>query len=235
MAKFVIDLHRKYGPIVFFTIDSLKIVSIGSPELYKEHQQVFDRCVELFIILEDILGKGSIQFANGERGKFLHKSFSRPFSFPECRKYYPMLHKVGKSFIEKVEKLPNGAHVPLLESMLIMIIKEVLLISFGYDFDDDNIARRQLQNYKDAFGDVFYGDETAIKSKDEELFQGIFRYREFVKEALENRLKTRHLDNNTYFIDTLLELGLDKDEELDHAVSLFTGAFHTTAHCMSSN
>ncbi|GAB6027650.1 hypothetical protein CHUAL_001891 [Chamberlinius hualienensis] len=233
MPKFVIELHQKYGPIVFFTIGNLKMVSIGSPELYKEHQHLFDRPVELFIILVEVLGKGTIQIANGERGKFLHKSLSRPFSFPECKNYYPMLRKIGNSFVNKLETLPKHSHVPLLENMLILIIKEVLLVAFGYEFDDEDIARKQLQNYKDAFGDVFYGDEEAVKTKDENMYKGIVRYRQLLIDVLNNRLKTRHMDSNTHFVDVLLDLGLDKDEELDNAVSFFTAAFHTTAHLLT--
>ena len=37
------DLHATYGPIVSFWWGTKSVVSIASPELFKEHQAEFDR------------------------------------------------------------------------------------------------------------------------------------------------------------------------------------------------
>ncbi|GAB6027651.1 hypothetical protein CHUAL_001892 [Chamberlinius hualienensis] len=233
LANCVMKLHEQYGPIVCFTLETMKLVSIGSPELFKEHQHVFDRPVELFLGQIPIIGEGSIQIANGDRGKFLHKSLSRPFSFLECENYYPILRQIGGKFIDKLESLPKASTIPLQEYMLILTVKEVAHVSFGYEFEDDDIARQQIQNYNDAFGELFYDDEHRNKDQDKVKILGIRKYRQFLKNALDNRLKTRHLDSHTYFVDTLLDMGLEKDEELDNAVTFFTGAFHTTANLLT--
>ncbi|KAL3831794.1 hypothetical protein ACJMK2_023498 [Sinanodonta woodiana] len=43
LHEFLIDLHKKFGNIVSFWMGQTFVVSIASPELFKEHQGVFDR------------------------------------------------------------------------------------------------------------------------------------------------------------------------------------------------
>lgn len=43
LHEFLVDLHKKFGPIASFWWGQDYVVSIASPELFKEHQYVFDR------------------------------------------------------------------------------------------------------------------------------------------------------------------------------------------------
>lgn len=43
LHEYLIDLHQKYGDIAAFWIGKEMVVSICSPELFKEHSCVFDR------------------------------------------------------------------------------------------------------------------------------------------------------------------------------------------------
>jgi len=62
LQEFLMDLHKQFGPISSFWMGRQYVVSIASPELFKEHQSVFDRPRELSLyfyeafILYDFIG-----------------------------------------------------------------------------------------------------------------------------------------------------------------------------------
>lgn len=43
LHEFLMDLHKKYGSIASFWMGKQLVASIASPELFKEHLNVFDR------------------------------------------------------------------------------------------------------------------------------------------------------------------------------------------------
>ena len=43
LHEFLLDLHEEYGPIASFWMGQRLVLSIASPELFKEHLAVFDR------------------------------------------------------------------------------------------------------------------------------------------------------------------------------------------------
>ena len=43
LHEFLIELHMQHGPIAGFWFGQMYTVSIASPELFKQHSNVFDR------------------------------------------------------------------------------------------------------------------------------------------------------------------------------------------------
>lgn len=50
LHEFLVDLHERFGPIASFWWGKQYTVSIASPDLFKEHQHVFDRPRKFFLL-----------------------------------------------------------------------------------------------------------------------------------------------------------------------------------------
>ena len=87
--SFILDVHKRMGPIVSFWYNKNHCVSIASAPLFKEVQHMFDRPPVFFEFLTPITTKKAIQFANGPDGRAKHKLYSEAFAHSNCVKLLP--------------------------------------------------------------------------------------------------------------------------------------------------
>ncbi|XP_014680332.1 PREDICTED: cytochrome P450 20A1-like, partial [Priapulus caudatus] len=94
LHQFLQKLHWSHGPIASFWWGTQQTVSIASPELFKEHQHVFDRPALLFKMFEPLVGSKCIQFANGEDGRHRRAVYDQYFTADAVATYFDTLHRV---------------------------------------------------------------------------------------------------------------------------------------------
>ena len=94
MHQFLLKLHDKYGPVASFWYGTQYCISVGNAEIMKQVKHLFDRPAALFEMVEPMIGKSSIQFANGEDGKRRHKLLAEAMSVKTSGRLIPGLIQV---------------------------------------------------------------------------------------------------------------------------------------------
>ena len=88
LHQFLSLYHAKHGPIFQFRWSNGPVVSVASPEGFRELRRLYDRPPELFKLFEPLIGEGSIQFANGEIAKRRRKAYNHCFTASTIRRHY---------------------------------------------------------------------------------------------------------------------------------------------------
>ena len=100
MHQFLLKLHDKYGPVASFWYGTEYCISVGNAEVMKQVKHLFDRPAKLFEMVEPMIGKSSIQFANGEDGKRRHKMLVEAMSVKTSERLLPGLVQVKRKCIK---------------------------------------------------------------------------------------------------------------------------------------
>ena len=99
MHQFLVKLHDKYGSVASFWYGTEYCISIGSADILKQAKHLFDRPPSLFEMVKPLIGKSSIQFANGEDGRRRHKLLMEAMSQQTSERLMPGLIQVWSNII----------------------------------------------------------------------------------------------------------------------------------------
>ena len=177
MHQFLLALHDKHGPVASFWYGTEYCISIGNADLMKQVKHLFDRPAKLFEMVEPMIGKSSIQFANGEDGKRRHKLLVEAMSIKTSERLMPGLIQVKRVsiFCQYIKSIENhdsiihitihfeiqvvkelerawsefsvDEHVPLHEYMMALAIKMISKTQLGAFFKDDENVRTFHKHY----------------------------------------------------------------------------------------
>ncbi|XP_025095386.1 cytochrome P450 20A1-like isoform X2 [Pomacea canaliculata] len=147
LHMFLIDLHKQFGPIASFWMGEQLVVSIASPELFKQQMSVFDRPGDLFQIIAPLCGPTSIQFLNGAEGRGRRQLYDKSFLHENLHVYTEGLQKISKEMVTKWGSLVKEEHIPLQQYMKAFATKVVLQCTLGAFFLDD----KEVFNFKQHF------------------------------------------------------------------------------------
>ena len=233
LHQFLLDLHDKYGGIVSFWWGKQLVVSIATPELFKQHSRVFDRPPELFALFRPFLTEDSLQYANGPEGQFRHAAYSRCFSETAMLNYYPVIQENTTEIINKLQTLSQDDHVPLKEYAFAYAIKTVLQAIFGETFYDDDEVLKLKRSYDWVWNDL----ENQLGG--ELLLEGTERMKKFQQECdnIHNTMKAALQKaqvnpsddpSKSNFLDVMSRLDISAGEKSADMVSVFVASFHTT-------
>ncbi|XP_033762755.1 cytochrome P450 20A1-like [Pecten maximus] len=238
LHEFLLDLHKQFGSIVSFWIGREYIVSISSPELFKEHQGVFDRPPSLFKMFEPLIGPKSLQFANKSDGRTRRHVYDGAFSHDTIKSYYQTYQDVSDALTKKWSSLVKEEHVPLSIHMLAYSLKISLLTMFGETFSDD----KDILEFQHCYDVVWSEMERRLTENEPE--EGSPRAKAF-EEALKNAqsliakvVKHRRDDppiqGKELLIDFVIKHSGGDDELItSDAITYTVGGFHTTGNVLT--
>ncbi|EDO42444.1 predicted protein, partial [Nematostella vectensis] len=174
LHEYLLLLHKTYGPVASFMWGTINVVSVADPTLWKELRSLFDRPPELFKLFEPLIGKKSIQYANGVHGRKLRQLFDRGFSHQAVKDYY-------QSFIEVTEKVANqwvikssDEHIPIVESMLMLAIRAIGKAGMGKRFSAEKDVQAFMNAYRTTWEEMeacLNGSLSTKGSKRDQRFQ----------------------------------------------------------------
>lgn len=238
LHEFLVDLHKQFGSIASFWISREYIVSIASPELFKQHQGVFDRPPYLFKMFEPFIGPKSLQFANKSDGRERRNQYDKPFSHDEIKRYYQTYQDVSDELARKWMSLVKEEHIPLCVHMSAYALKIALITLFGDTFSND----RDILEFRRAY-DICWlemerrltesppeDDSPRAKAFDEALKVATDK----IKRAIKHRRDNPPIQGQELLLDKIVEVGGD-DEELitSDAITYAVGGFHTTGNVLA--
>lgn len=236
LHEFLVKLHKEFGPIASFWWGTQHATSIASPELFKQHQDLFDRSVEQFSMMEPLITSHSIQCANGSDGRARREAFDKVFNYDSLGMYYEGLQKVADEITVKLDAAGPEDHLPLGEIMFLYSVKAALIALMGDQFKNDQEALAFKQSYDVAWEDMerrltVQGpiDETRQKHFDE----AISTLRKIIGNAVKEREASGEGSRDFLLIDAIIGHHADEDKRYADAVTYTVGGFHTTANLLT--
>lgn len=237
LHEYLIDLHKQYGDITAFWMGQEFVVSICSPELFKQHSAVFDRPVSLFKLFEPFLGEKSIQFANKGDGRSRRKQYDQVFNPSHLVQYYSGLQEVSDNLVKKWTSLPKDDHVALAQYMSALALKMALVSLFGSHAWSDEEILEIRHNYDIAWSELErrladFPEEGSPRIK---AFENAYkRFHALVKKMVTNHRKlSKKSTEERLFIDALLDSTEDEQVILSDACTYIVAGFHTTGNLLT--
>ncbi|XP_075537282.1 cytochrome P450 20A1-like [Dermacentor variabilis] len=142
LQDFLISLHKEHGPIASFWIGTQLVVSIGKAELFKTQSHVFDKPAELFVLYRDMMGTGSILFANGAEARKRRRLIDEVLTGKSLDKFLGPIEKLCSEVVMRLRDTPEDEHVPLYQYMYALCMKISTRLLFGeYFFNDMEVLK----------------------------------------------------------------------------------------------
>ena len=238
LHQFLLGLHDKYGKITSFWFGSQQVVSISSPEMFKEQQNVFDRPPLLFQLFEPFIGPKSLQYANKEDGKSRRKEYDRSMSHKSMTNYFEEFNCIATEVIDALSRdMEQGINEhALCTHMARFALKVDLITMFGNISDEAKITEFH-DNYSICWSEMesrLGGKFPEKGSEQEKRFDAALDgAKDFVKDVVARRQNLEISEENERFIDILIERSADEETLLSDAITYVVGGFHTTANSLS--
>ena len=238
LHQFLMQLHHTFGPVTWFYWGKTPVVSVASPLAFQQTRRLFDRPVSLYASFEPLIGPNSIQYANGDTGRYRRKHHhDAAFSPAALRNYFfDVFQQVLREKLQWLQSEKNRESVPLNETMLSMSIQTITLTAFGSSLSVDDGKR-----VEESFEICSHEMEKHIKGQpmDSER-QAVFnKARSYlfgkVKEIVAQRRQRLGTDSKC-FIDFLLEDDqnvLTEEHICDEVITVFVAGFHTTGNLLT--
>ena len=238
LHEYLTHLHRKFGPIVSFYWYKEPVISIASPEAFHQTRRLFDRPVSLFAQFEPMIGKHSIEYANGDTGKFRRKHhYDAALSLNTLRHhFFGIFETILREKLYQWQK-EQGQSIGLHNEMLTMAIRSVMLAIFG-----TSILSGDEQRIEQAYNTCWHEMEMRVqghptdRKREIEFQQARNYFFDKVKEIIAETRERSDDDGQKCFIDYLLndsENVVSEEHICDEVITMFVGGFHTTGNLLT--
>jgi len=242
LHQFLLDNHKKMGPIFSFYWGKELVVSLGAPNLWKDVQMLFDRPTNQYDLFKPLIGASSIQYINAPHGRKHRQLHDRYYSFSAIGSYFSKFTQIGEELVKSWSKVNKEEMVPLRQHMIATALKSILRTSFGSEHLKTNKEILKFQQAYDVCwremeirlgGDFPQADSKRMKDFDENLLY----MKKITKEILDcqRKLKASGI-KSTNFLDILIEdesLYENDDQICDMIITYIIGGFHTTGNLLT--
>ncbi|XP_035663707.1 cytochrome P450 20A1-like [Branchiostoma floridae] len=236
LHEFLLKLHAEYGDIASFWWGQQLVVSLGAPELWKQHERIFDRPPLLFKGFEPLIGAKSIQYANGLDGRTRRKLYDPSFGHNAMKYYYSIFQELGQEMAQKWESMEGDQHIPLRAHTIDLTMKAITRCSFGDTFKDEECLQFS-RNYDICWDDInerTKGNYPVEGSPREKKFQeALGRLHTTIGRVAKYRRENPPPPQEQLFIDLLIEGDLPEEQVLCDAMTYMVGGFHTSGNLLT--
>lgn len=237
LHQYLTSLHKKFGPIVSFYWDKQRVVSIASSEAFHETRRLFDRPVLLFSPFKPLMGDYSIQYANGDNGRYRRKNHYDAALSPTALRghFFDLFQRVLRDKLALWQST-EGQPIALQAEMLALAIRSITSAAFG-----SSIAFGDEKDIEEAYNICWHEMELRIQGQlpDAKREAEFNKYKNYfltkVKETISRRCQ-RLGDEEKCFIDYLLadeEHVLSDQHICDEVLTMLVGGFHTTGNLVT--
>ncbi|CAI9716098.1 cytochrome P450 20A1-like [Octopus vulgaris] len=135
LHEFLINIHKQYGSITSFWMSNYQIISLASPELFKNQKKIVDRSSEVYLLFEPLLGSESL-FNGDESGKQRRIKFTKSLNENSIKTHSTIIAKITDELLTKWSVM-SDQHIPVEEHMMALAIKYQVLSTIGDTFKDN--------------------------------------------------------------------------------------------------
>ncbi|XP_065889636.1 cytochrome P450 20A1-like [Dysidea avara] len=236
LYEYLLHLHQNgQQPITMFWWGQQRVVSICSPELFKDTIKLTNRPKLLFTLFEPLITADSIQYANGQewedRRKWLYESLKGTF----LEGYVPIFVKIANETARTWSKLGHDEVVELQEEFLTMTIKGITRTCFGSVFNNEDEMRKMTHIYHQVFQEMeqrmHIGPPEPGSDREKEFNDGVQQMRDKILSVVERRQSGEEKEDIP-FIDALLQSGVSHDQIIADGISFMVGGLHTSGYLL---
>jgi len=193
---YLVEIHKKFGPIVRWWWGEIPIVSIGSYQCLKESMKLFDRPVPLFWGFSPLIGKDSIQFSNYEDGRHRRKIYDPSFNPASISRNSHFFFQSIKTLCEEWKKLSLSNQPVLVQPEMFKITLESLIISsFGVQLSYEKIHKIFQAITSSVHEMELRLVEGSICNEGSERFIEFEKNKNFLKELIQDFVRQRKIKN----------------------------------------
>ena len=237
LHEFLVNLHDEYGPLASFWWGTNLVVSLASPEMFDEIKALFDRPKLLFEAFSGLIGKKSIQYANGAEGRKRRHLIDEGFSHKAVAYYYDHFVKVANELSDKWASQPSEQHIALSQHMVALSMKAVALSTLGNGMRDE----KHLLEMSRAYHVCWQEEENTLKGNLPEEGDGRMerfnKNRDYMRDVVKDIIRKRRGQKNKedhILLDSLMDADfVDDDELVDQSLTFLIGGFHTTGNTLA--
>jgi cytochrome P450 family 20 subfamily A len=237
LHQYLTALHKKFGSIVSFYWGKRYVVSIASPEAFHDTRNLFDRPVPLFAQFKPFIGANSIQYANGDDGRYRRKNHYDAAFLPLVHRehFFDIFQRILQNKITLWES-NKGKPMALHTEMISMAIQSITLAAFGSSqvIGDEKRVEEAYNICWHEMEMVIQGEPTNSK-REAEFNKARGYFSEKVTEVIAERRQRSGVDDKC-FIDYLLaddEHVTSEEHICDEVITTLVGGFHTTGNLLT--
>ena len=231
LHDYLMQLHKGGRcPVTSFWWQNQHVVSVCSPEAFKDTENVYNKPKELFAqFTEPLHGTNSIQSVNDtewrERKKLLHGNIRGK----KLESFFGDFVQIA----QEAEMLWSPVKpIKLTKEMFRMILKAILTTSLGNIFEDNSGIEELANIYhlcKTEMNKRILDVPPSPNSQQELDFQeNLKRLQSYFRQMIQARKEQNRSGRELPLLDTLLESGAPEDQ-LMADITTYMGGFHTAA------
>ncbi|XP_013381170.1 cytochrome P450 20A1 [Lingula anatina] len=236
LHEFLMWLHQQYGPIAKFWFGEQIVVSIASPQLFKETSRMFDRPEVLLSIFKPLVTEHAIPYANKGDGKWRRNTYDPCFSHESVMRCIEKFQTLAEELLEKWSQTPRDEHIPCRQEALLFTLKAITQTSLGDYFLDEE----QITQFWKAYDVCWYdmeerlgGDIPKPGSERERKFNNANKYmKDTLAAAIDYRQKNPTTEKREMLIDVLIENNIPDDMLRGELMSFIVGGFHSSGNLL---
>lgn len=245
LHQFLEQLHRKHGEVVKFWWMTQPVLSVASPQAFKDTSRLPDRPGALFLLFQPLFGEKSIQYANGEDFASRKSSYrDKPFSHAGVPQLYQTFVDVVRETITKWKQAASESKpLVLQEEMMDIGLKTIVRSSLGFDLKDTERIDKIREAYEVCWSEMESRLDGSFPGKDSQRELDFKINLSYLQDTAGAILQARRRDRkdgdanepsaNLSFIDYLVEADVPEQQALADVITFLVGGFHTTGYMLT--
>ncbi|XP_050388413.1 cytochrome P450 20A1 isoform X1 [Patella vulgata] len=238
LHEFLLDLHKQFGDITSFWMGRELVISIASPELFKQQQTIFDRPPSLCKLFEPLFTNESIQFSNGSDGRSRRQDYDKGFSHDELNSFYDDMNKVASDLTKTLESKVKDEHLSLNQYMFAFAFKIVMTSLMGKGVMNEKEILDFKSNYDHAWSEMEQRlADPNIPDDDSQRGKAFNRVLKHLKDSVTKimRYRKKHGSKSEEYllIDRIMDHTENDDTVYADILTYLVGGFHTTGNLLT--
>lgn len=240
LHEFLFGLHERHGPIAAASLGGMHVVSIGSPEAFRDTRDMFDRPLSIFSSLLPLYTDLSLAYANGDDGLSRRRGYiNPPFTHSAVQAMLPGFIDAGARQISAWRR-DVSQPVPYHRQMLELALNVFCVTVLGLKWDD----LHKLDGFLDAYLACWYSldasmsiERAATPAAQGNIEEAVATLQRIAQElfapwraAHENEEET---NGCPVIFAGMLETGISHEQAVADIVITMLAGFHTTASLLT--
>ncbi|KAM4601566.1 cytochrome P450 20A1 [Polymixia lowei] len=233
LHEFLVSLHQEFGPVASFWFGGRPVVSLGSVDQLRQHINPNRTTDSSETMLKSLLGYQS-GMGGGATETMMRKKVYESAIGNSLTNNFPLMLKMVEELVAKWRSFPETQHTPLCAHLLGLAMKTVTQLALGRRFKDDTEVIRFRKNHDAIWSEIGKGylDGSLEKSSSRKgHYETALSEMESTLLSVARERKTQ--DNQTVFVDTLLQSNLTERQVMeDSMVFTLAGCVITANLCI---
>ena len=240
LHEFLFGLHERHGPIAAATLGGLHVVSVGSPEAFRDTKDMFDRPLAIFESLLPLYTDKSLAYANSDDGLARRRGYiNPPFTHSAVQAMLPAFNEAGARQVSTWRE-DTSRPVPYHRQMLELALNVFCVTVLGLKWDDLD----RLDGFLDAYLACWYSldasmsiERAATPAAQGNIGEAVATLQRIAQELFAPWQAEHEREDGTngcpVIFAGMLETGISHEQAVADIVITMLAGFHTTASLLT--